>query len=39
MGGGATAAWRELAARYSGLVLGWVEAFQFPGQPGASRRS
>ena len=30
----ARAAWRELAARYSGLVLGWVEAFEFPGQPG-----
>lgn len=30
----ARAAWRELVARYSGLVLGWVEAFEFPGQPG-----
>lgn len=30
----ACAAWRELAARYSGLVLSWVAAFEFPGQPG-----
>ncbi|MGI8556697.1 MAG: RNA polymerase sigma factor [Solirubrobacteraceae bacterium] len=30
----ACAAWRELAARYSGLVLGWVAAFEFPEQPG-----
>jgi RNA polymerase sigma factor (sigma-70 family) len=30
----ARAAWRELAARYSGLVLSWVAAFEFPEQPG-----
>lgn len=30
----ACAAWRELASRYSDLVLGWVESFEFPGHPG-----
>jgi hypothetical protein len=27
-------AWRELAARYADRVLGWVQTFEFPGQPG-----
>lgn len=27
-------AWRELAARYLDRVLGWTEAFEFPGHPG-----